>query len=140
MTEEMQISKAYEPDTKFADIGWAKYEMEILSEDATAEMAIEMQKLFTTAPLTILKKSKSGEKEVDIIPMIKRIRVTTDPGKPARIHVSAILRAGTEHLNPELIIKTAKERLGILTKDPATESYSILRTHVYLEDGETEFR
>ena len=140
LTKEMQVSEAYEPTTKFADIGFAKYEMELRSEDASADLAARMQSLFTQAPLTILKKSKSGEKEVDIIPMIRRIKVTHNAAKPGVIHISAILRAGVEHLNPELIIKTAKERLGILCKDPTTETYSILRTHVYLEDGETEFK
>ena len=60
---------------------------------------------------------------------------------PHQIRISALLSAGmTNHLNPELLIKAAKDRGLLLTGDPAEESYSILRTHVYLSDGVTEFR
>ena len=47
---------------------------------------------------------------------------------------------GDAYLNPEFLITAAKTRLGILSGDPAQESYSILRTEVYLADGETVFR
>jgi hypothetical protein len=72
---------------------------------------------------------------------MKKIKAVFDPSNPNRIRISTVLRAGTtEHLNPEFLIKAAKESLGILQGDPSVESYSILRTHVYLEDGVTEFR
>jgi hypothetical protein len=64
--------------------------------------------------------------------------VCTEDGK---IAITAVLRAGnTENLNPEMLIAAAKERLGILSGDPTQESYSILRTNVYTDDGVTEFR
>ncbi len=141
LTAEMQISEAYEPTSKVQEVGWAKYEMELHFAAASAKLASDMEQLFTQAPLTIVKRSKSGDKEVDIIPMIKKVKASYDAKHPTRIRISAILRAGTtEHLNPELLIKAAKDRLGILSGDPATESYSILRTHVYREDGVTEFQ
>ena len=87
------------------------------------------------------KKTKSGEKEIDIIPMIHSVKVTYNEDHPNDIHIRAVLSAGSaEHLNPELLIKAAKEHCKILCNDPAKESYSILRTHVYLSDGITEFR
>ena len=139
LTQEMQILDAYEPTTKVQDIGWAKYEMELNFANA-AEKAAELQALFTTSPLNMIKKTKSGDKEIDLVPMIRKINVVADPAAPNRLRVSAILRAGTEeHLNPELLIKAAKERLSILSSDPVNESYSILRTHVYCQDGVTEF-
>jgi radical SAM-linked protein len=139
LTDEMQVIEAYETDTKFNDITWASYEMELNLENADADMAERLQSLWTTAPLTVTKKTKSGDKEIDIIPMIRSVCVRcTEPG---HIHVSTMLAAGnTEHLNPELLITAAKRECGILSGNPAKESYSILRTHVYLADGETEFR
>ena len=141
LTAEMQVYDAYEASSKVLDIGWAKYEMELHFAGADAAVATDIERLFTTSPVNLIKKTKSGEKEIDIVPMIRKIKAVYDPAAPNRIRISTVLRAGaTEHLNPEFLIKAAKEHLGILSGDPATESYSILRTHVYCEDGVTEFR
>ncbi len=140
LTDEMRVTEAYEPTTKFTDIGWAKYEMELHFAGADGEMAKRMQSLFETSPLCMVKKTKSGDKEIDLIPLIRRIKVT-DRGDET-LHISAVLSASSsgDYLNPEMLISAAKRELGILTGDPAKEEYSILRTHVYLSDGESEFR
>ena len=141
LTEQLRVLDAYEPTTKFQDIGWANYEMVLRFAGANAEVAERLQKLYTSAPLHMIKKSKSGEKEVDLIPMIRNVSVTYPAESPDEIRINAMLSAGTsEHLNPELLIKAAKEKLGILCGDPSQESYSILRTKVYLADSVTEFR
>ena len=141
LTEEMQILEAYEPTTAMQAIAWAKYEICLHLERADAALAKALEALYTTSPLTVTKKTKSGEKEIDIVPLIRSVKVTYDPQKPQDLHIRAILSAGSEsHLNPEFLIKTAKERGLILTGDPARETYSILRTHTYLADGVTEFR
>ena len=139
LTDEMQVLDAYEPTSKFADIAWARYEIALNFAGADAEMAQKLQDLFTTSPLLVMKKSKSGEKEVDLTQMIRDCKTTcTENGK---IAITAILRAGnTENLNPEMLIAAAKERLGILSGHPTQESYSILRTNVYTDDGVTEFK
>ncbi len=139
LTDEMQVLEAYEPTAKFQDIAWARYRMHLCFEDANTVTAEQMQQLFTVSPLTVTKKSKSGEKEVDLIPMIKEVCVISVAD--GEILLDAVLAAGSqEHLNPELLIKAAKDKLGILSGDPAKEHYSILRTNVYTSDGETEFR
>ncbi|MBQ9760864.1 MAG: TIGR03960 family B12-binding radical SAM protein [Clostridia bacterium] len=141
LTDEMRVYDAYETDSKVQDIGWAKYEMEFHLENASADLAQAMEALFASSPVCVTKKSKSGDKEIDIVPMIKKLRAVYDPAAPDRIRVSTVLRAGTaDHLNPELLVKAARDRLPLLVGDPAVETYSILRTHVYLEDGVTEFR
>ena len=139
LTDEMQVLDAYEPTSKFADIAWARYEIGLSFADANEEMAEKLQALFTTSPLLLMKKSKSGEKEVELTQMIREFKTTcTEDGN---IAITAILRAGnTENLNPEMLIAAAKERLGILSGDPTPDSYSILRTNVYTDDGVTEFR
>ncbi len=139
MTDEMYVLDAYEPTSKFQEIAWAKYRMQIRCTGADAAAANALQALFTTSPLPMIKKSKSGEKEVDLIPMIREIKVTSPVD--GVIDIDAVLSAGTvEHLNPELLIKAVKEHTALLSGDPAKESYSILRTHVYLQDGVTEFK
>ncbi|MBE6589694.1 MAG: TIGR03960 family B12-binding radical SAM protein [Ruminococcaceae bacterium] len=139
LTDEMQVLDAYEPTAKFNEIGWAKYEMKLSLEHADEELAHRLEALYTTSPLMMTKKTKSGEREIDLIPLIRSVKVTCE--EENTLHITAVLAAGnTEHLNPELIINAAREKCGILSGNPARESYSILRTHVYLADGETEFR
>lgn len=141
LTQEMQILDAYEPTSKFQDIAWAKYEMELSFDGANAETAQKMQTLFETSPLYLTKKTKSGDKEIDIVPLIRNVTVTYRENTSAPIHIRAILAAGTaQHLNPELLIQAAKNKLGIFSGSNAEEAYSILRTHVYRSDGQTEFR
>ena len=138
LTDEMRIVEAYEPTSKFSDVAWAKYEISIKSAALTEETAAQLRALYTTAPLLMTKKTKSGDKEIDVSALIRKINVVS---LPAEIRISAVLAAGnTEHLNPELLIKAARERGLILGGNPAEETYTILRTHVYLADGETEFR
>ena len=87
------------------------------------------------------KKTKSGDKEIDISPMIRHIKVTCDTQRKNALHVSAVLSAGSvDHLNPEMLIKLARTHCGILSEDNVEELYSILRTKVFLADGKTEFR
>lgn len=139
LTEEMAVLDAYEPSTKLQDIGWAQYEMDLLFAGADQDTADAMQALYTHSPLMATKKGKSGEREIDLVPLIRQISVTCP--ESGRLHLSARLSAGGEcYLNPELLIGAARERLGILSGDPAQESYTILRTEVYLADGETPFR
>lgn len=139
LTDEMAVLDAYEPTTKFSDIGWANYEMDLYFAGADASMAESLQSLWTSESVRVTKKGKGGEREIDIIPLIGAISVTC-PGD-AHLHVSARLSAsGDAYLNPETLITVAKERLGILSGDPSEESYRILRTEVCLADGVTPFR
>ena len=141
LTDEMCILEAYEPTSKFQDIAWAKYELSLHASALNAETAKQLQALYTTSPLNMIKKSKSGDKEIDISALIRKINVVYNADRPGEIRISAILAAGnTEHLNPELLIKAAKERGLILGGNPTKETYSILRTHVYLADCKTEFK
>ncbi len=139
LTEEMAVLDAYEPTSKFQDIGWASYEMELTFAGADAATAAAMQTLLTTSPLYMTKKGKAGEREIDIVPLIRNLAVTCPV--PGTVRLSALLSAsGDAYLNPEFLITAAKDRLGILSGDPAEESYRILRTEVFLADGVTVFR
>ena len=141
LTNETCIVDAYEPTSKFQDIAWAKYEIAIHSPTLNATTAEKLQTLYTTSPLHMIKKTKSGDKEIDISALIRKINVVYNQDRPTEIRISALLSAGSqEHLNPEMLIKAARDRGLILDGNPAEETYSILRTHVYLEDGKTEFR
>jgi radical SAM-linked protein len=139
LTDELYITEAYIPKNDFSQISWSSYEIEINTADVDADMVGKAKQLLTTSPLVMLKKSKSGEKEVDIIPMIKSVDVYQTENKALKIKC-LLSASSTVYLNPEMLISAAKERLGILSGDPTQESYSILRTNVYTDDGVTEFR
>lgn len=141
LTSEMEISEAYEPSSKLSDIAWARYEMCLRFAGADRAVADRLQSLWTTSPLLMVKKTKSGDKEIDITPLVREIKVIYNDDRPNEIRVRALLSASEgSYLNPEMLIAAARRELGILSGDPAEEEYSILRSHVYLSDGITEFR
>lgn len=140
LTDEMYITDAYYASTKFSDICWAEYFIEIFTDGAGETLGAEISKLLSEAPLTISKKTKSGMKEIDIIPLIKNADVTFDKEK-GTIAIRTVLSASSDsYLNPEQIINVLKDRLGILSGDPMKEEYSITRQRVLLSDGITDFR
>ena len=47
---------------------------------------------------------------------------------------AAVLRAGEGSLNPEMLVTAMREKLGLLSRYPDSDSYSILRTNVYFEN------
>lgn len=140
LTEELSVIDVYEPEQKFADIGYAKYDIEIITDGASEELADKIRALFASKPLMMLKHTKSGEKEIDIAPLIKRLDVCYNSEKEA-ISLSAVLSAVAEnYLSPEMLITAMKDSLGILSTDIMRERYTVFRTAVYLTDGETEFK
>lgn len=137
LTDELSVLEVYEPRDKFADIGWAEYEIVFVTDGASEALAKDAEKLFSS-PVVMTKRSKSGDKEVDITPMIKTISSCYSDGK---IIVNATLAASSsEFLNPELLVTALRDKLGFLSHDIMREGYDILRKNVYLTDGATVFK
>ncbi len=127
MTDEMFITDVYRPTTKFADIAYCRYEYEIFTKGADSSLAERAEALLSHSPLNMVKKTKSGEKEIDIIPLIKDISAAFCESA-GTLRLSAILSAGAEnYLNPEMIVTALREGLGILSGDPSEEWYTIIR-------------
>lgn len=136
LTDELCITEAYFPENDFSAIAWASYDFEICTKDASPALAEAMQTTLTTSPLILTKRTKSGEKDVDIVPMIREVTVTWNE-EEKRIAIRAVLRAASaEFLNPELVITGLKQKHGILAGNPTEEWYSIMRTAVMRENGE----
>ncbi len=138
LTDEMQVSEVYIPKTSFMDIAWGAYRMTMHTAGDAPALAAAMNAYFNgdTTPIMMMKRSKSGDKEVDIRPMVHDFKASADIN--GLIHISTTLRAGnTQNLNPEYIVKALRDRLGILPEDsdPASEWYSILRIGFYSEEG-----
>ena len=126
LTDELCITDAYIPTTDFSEIAYATYDIRICSEGMTKDDAIRIKNILTTSPLTVTKKTKSGEKEIDIVPLIKSCDVGFVDGV---IVMNATLSASVgEFLNPELLITALKRECGLLSGDSTYEWYTIMRT------------
>ncbi len=137
LTYEMQITDIYQSDRKFSEIAWAEYEIRMVSNDLSAGAADALGELYTS-PLVVTKRSKSGDKEVDIAPYIDLRSCEYEDGG---ITLRALLSADSAgYLNPEYLIKAADSKLGIKFEDPFAEHYTIMRREVYLADKKTVFR
>ena len=113
---ELQVSRVYDAPAgvKLSAIAWAEYEI-------TLDRPIDPSAVFVF-PLPVLKQTKSGEKTVDIAPLIH-----------SHSYENGILRVilsadSQNYLNPELIVKLT-----------GAVDYSILRTRCLKSDGETDF-
>lgn len=127
LTDEMYVLEAYYPTTKFADIAYADYTITLNSPFIDHETEKRAAELFAS-PIMMTKKSKSGEKEVDITGFIKSMSFSAAAGK---MTVNAVISAGSsENLNPEYIV-TALKNSGLFGSSPQNESYRIMRNKVY---------
>ncbi len=133
--EGLEIKEVYLPETKFSTITHSDYTIKIHTEGASDELAARCEAELKKSPLVVLKRTKSGEKDVDISSQIKTVAVSFD-GKA--IVISCRLSADSAgFLNPEYLVKVLKEKCQILSGDAKKEEYSILRTAVLV--GEEDF-
>ena len=140
LTDELAVTDVYEPSMKLQDIGYALYDIEIITKEASESLAKKAAELFGRSPLMMFKRTKSGEKEIDIAPLIKKTDISFDPCRGV-IKMSAMLSAVADrYLSPEMLIGAMRDRFGILSGAILTEGYSVVRKNVYLSDGVTEFK
>lgn len=138
LTEELQVIEVYDPITKFADINKAEYRILLDSISASPELAGKINSFFSGSPIMMTKKTKSGEKEIDITVLIHGLKAEFC-GECGKIKINATLTAGSESLSPEFLM-AALRKYEILPAVPLTdESYSIMRLRVLTADGK-EFR
>ena len=115
MPDGLKVTLCYNPQTKFTDIAWSGYEI-------STEEEYNLDTLSSDTLIT-KKKTKSGEKEVDIKPQIHSF-------KPIDKHKFKIILCADnrDFLNSDLIARV----LGL-------SDYEIMRTGVFLADGVTPF-
>ena len=132
LTDELSIVDAYIANRNFSEIAWADYSCEIFTEGASEDMAASAEKMFKTSPYYMVKSTKSGDKEIDIVPLIKNINISYNGGL---IKIKARLSAtSTNFLNPQMLITAMKDRFDILSKNPAVEWYTVMREDLLDKD------
>ena len=131
--DELTILDVYYPTTEFTEIGWAEYKMSISSKDAPEDTSEKCKALLKSSPLVVLKRTKSGDKDVDISSYIGDVEAsTTDDGI---VELKVMLKAeNTSFLNPEYLITAMKNSLGILSGNLLENTYEIIRTAMYDAD------
>ncbi len=136
LTSEMQVSEVYIPATSFSDITWATYEMTLSTKGDAQENAKSIGAIFAEGaePVIMSKRSKSGDKDIDILPLVHSLKATADCH--GLVHIRTTLRAGnTENLNPEYIIKAIRERSDMLPEGDLSAWYRILRLGFHSAEG-----
>ncbi|MBQ8357652.1 MAG: DUF2344 domain-containing protein [Clostridia bacterium] len=137
LTAELRALAVYPAERKFAEIAYAEYDYTIRTAGGDQALSDRIRETLSTHPLTVTRRTKSGEKEVDILDFVHSYEVSFADGA-VRIH--AVLAAGEgKYLSPELLVTALKQKLGILSGNPTEENYRILRRRVLLADGVTEF-
>lgn len=122
LTDELSVDEVYAPQNDFSEIGYSSYVIKM--NDLTDTAGVE-EKLASS--MVVLKHTKSGEREVDIRPLIRSYSfVSSDDG----IVMGVVLSAdSSNYLNPDYVAKA----LG-------SADYDAMRTGVILKDGVTQFR
>lgn len=139
LTDELCIIDAYIAERKFLDIAWADYTCEIFCDGASDKLAADAEKLLSTSPVNMIKSTKSGDKEIDIVPLIKKAVVSFDEESGLLVIKARLSATSTSFLNPEMLISAMKRELGILSGDPSREWYTIMR-EALLDTKEEIFR
>ena len=137
LPEDLAVFAASAGVYKVGQIGFAEYEIRLFYDGASAGDAAQLEALYK-APLIVTKRTKSGEKETDIAPMIARADCTYEDGA---VVIRARLSAGGERgiLNPEYLLRAAERYLSLPLGDPERAECRILRRELYLTDNCTVF-
>jgi uncharacterized protein (DUF2344 family) len=126
---DLDFFACYPAERKFADIDAALYEY-VIDSDIDGEMLEKIERVLSNSPLTVMKHTKSGDKEVDIFPLIKSFSLEKLEGG---LKITALLAAGSvQNLSPEYLLEALRKRLIFLREE---ENYSIKRLSVHDANG-----
>ena len=112
--------------------------MKIKSNMDSAILAEKCNELFAKEQILVFKKTKSGEQNVDIKPLIH----TAVARAEGELTVFDLVLSADQScfLNPEHIVTAIRDYTGILTEETlTTEYYTILRESAHKDDM-SEFR
>ena len=107
LPEGIKMLKAYTPSVKFKEISWVKVNGTLNYADDTPK-AEALNKFFAQESIVILKKTKRGMADTDIVPCIKEISFSDNADI---VEFTAILAAQNPALNPEHLITAIRTHL-----------------------------
>lgn len=140
VTDEMRILDVYVPNTKFSDYVWSEYQMEIGGDDISEQTAVIMNQLLAAPELMAKKTTKSGEKEFNMIPLVRCFKADYDEISKS-VKIRTVLNVSSEnYLNPAMLLDKLLDACQIDKNKQDCLWYTIMRTEAFLEDGITVFR
>ena len=130
----IRVLKVYDSDVKIKHLTHLDCVITLEYDNGIPEGAEEsIMALFARESVTVMKKSKNGPTEQDIIPMIRSVEVNRLNGQELGIH--AVICAQNPSLNPAQIVAAIEKECTTFTPDFAR----IRREEVLTADG-TIFR
>ena len=136
---DLAVEEAYYATTKLTDAIAAEYVLSICTNGASATLAAECASHLADRPMTVLKKTKSGEKDVDISGAILQSEAVYDETENRLVLTVRLAAEGGSFLNPDYIIKYLQKTAGILQGSVYEEWYTVVRTHLFNQNGEDFF-
>ena len=130
----LRITAAGYPTAKFTVVDRAVYRLTIRTVGADDALCERLVALLSQKPLFVFKRSKAGDRDVDVSPAI--LAVTGELSGDA-IRLRLTLRAeGGAFLNTDYLLTHLIRETGILSTDPLRESATVLRLALANADGE----
>lgn len=117
----VEIVSVYEPTTKLSDVANARCALTLHTPGASEAGAEEIRRLFA-APVMMMKKSKSGAKEVDITTLIRSIDARYDAAAGVIVVEAVTACSGTEYLNPSYIADAIARDTALLPPEAWVET------------------
>lgn len=107
------ICDVYEPKDKIKEIAHAAYEAKIYWEKSMdTSFLSKVQAYFSGSAIPVCKRTKKGEREINLADMIEEIHFTQS--KEGELSFSAtVVCSGQDNLNPEYITKAIAEKFGV---------------------------
>ena len=137
LTDELAVKAVYPAESKFTEIAYAAYTYTLTLPEASEALAARIREVLADKELSFTKRTKSGEKIVNVSDLIHSATVCYEEGA---IRIEAVLATGEgKTLTPEAIVTILRERLGLFGGNPLEERYRILRREIYLADATTPF-
>ncbi len=127
----MKILDVYEASSKLTDIKYAAYTA-MLDYGGQSEKAAEVGNTLFSKELIVTKRTKKGERDIDIFPMIKKAECRYEYGCTV---IDMILSADSEnYLNAFYLTDALNKELGL-----EHANRKVMRTSTYFADGK-EFK
>ncbi len=135
---DMQVLAVYEPSSKFSEALYSGYSIEIFDPSIDRSSVDKLNSVFSANELLIIKRSKSGDKEVNILPYIFSYDIKANDG---RLLFNTVLSASSaDYLNPEYVVNIIYDALDLSKDDYTAETrYSITRTELYTQNCDNVF-
>ena len=135
LPQELRVNEVYYPTTKLKDIASALYLVTLHLQNTSPALAEEIHASLQARPLFVFKRTKSGDRDVDVSGAIIEASAAY-VAETGEIQISLHLAAEAgSFLNPDYIMTYIKEKNGVLSGDGIGEWYTVTRAHLYDKDG-----